>query len=192
MRNKKEHSHNENENIHDVSQEQATENPAESDKMTDETATAPAEEECPSWQEKYDELNNSYLRLHADFDNFRKRTVKEKADLIKGGGERVLGDILPLIDDFDRALISIKEAEDKEAFLQGMDLIYTKFVNFLQQHGVKEITAIGEVFDADRFEALTTIPVTDKSQSGKIVDCIQKGYTLNDKILRFPKVIVGE
>lgn len=192
MKNKKEHSHNENENVHEAPQEQATENLAESDKMTEEATTASEEEECPTWQEKYDELNNNYLRLHADFDNFRKRTIKEKADLIKGGGERVLGDILPLIDDFDRALISIKEAEDKEAFLQGMDLIYTKFVNFLQQHGVKEITAIGEVFDADRFEALTTIPVADKSQSGKIVDCIQKGYTLNDKILRFPKVIVGE
>ncbi len=143
-------------------------------------------------QNQYDELNNNYLRLHAEFDNFRKRTLKEKADLIKGGGEKVLSEILPLIDDFDRAILSMKEAEDKDSLMQGMDLIYAKFINFLQQHGVKEIEAVGETFDPDKFEALTTIPVQDKSQSGKVVDCIQKGYTLNDKIIRFPKVIVGE
>lgn len=143
-------------------------------------------------QEKYDDLNNNYLRLHAEFDNFRKRTVKEKADIIKSGGERVLSDMLPLADDFERAMQALHLAEDKDAVVEGMDLIYAKFVQFLNGHGVKEIEAIGQPFDADKFEALTTIPVEDESKKGTIVDCVQKGYALNDKIIRYPKVIVGE
>ena len=143
-------------------------------------------------QEKYDNLNNNYLRLHAEFDNFRKRTVKEKADLIKGGGERVLVEILPFADDFERALQSVHSAEDKAALVEGMDLIYAKFVEFLKQHGVTEIEAVGQPFDAELFEAVTTIPAPEEAQRGTVVDCIQKGYYLNDKIIRFPKVIVGE
>ena len=143
-------------------------------------------------QKKYNSLNDNYLRLHAEFDNFRKRTIKEKADLIKGGGERVLSEMLPFADDFERALQSLHSALDKDAVIDGMDLIYSKFVDFLKQHGVKEIEAIGQPFDADLFEAITTIPVQDESQKGTVIDCIQKGYMLNDKIIRFPKVIVGE
>ncbi|MEA4995283.1 MAG: nucleotide exchange factor GrpE [Petrimonas sp.] len=143
-------------------------------------------------QVKYDDLNDNYLRLHAEFDNFRKRTMKEKADIIKSGGERVLTDMLPFADDFERALQALHMAEDKEAMVEGMDLIYSKFLNFLNQHGVKEIEALGQPFDADKFEAITTVPVQDKSQKGVIIDCVQKGYQLNDKIIRYPKVIVGE
>ncbi|HAC73126.1 MAG: nucleotide exchange factor GrpE [Petrimonas sp.] len=143
-------------------------------------------------QVKYDDLNDNYLRLHAEFDNFRKRTMKEKADIIKSGGERVLTDMLPFADDFERALQALHTAEDKEAMVEGMDLIYSKFLNFLNQHGVKEIEALGQPFDADKFEAITTVPVQDKSQKGVIIDCVQKGYQLNDKIIRYPKVIVGE
>lgn len=143
-------------------------------------------------QEKYDDLNDSYLRLHAEFDNFRKRTMKEKADIIKSGGERVLVDILPFADDFERALLALHEAEDKAAMVEGMDLIYSKFVSFMNQHGVKEIEAVGQPFDADKFEAVTTVPVQDESQKGLVIDCVQKGYQLHDKIIRYPKVIVGE
>lgn len=143
-------------------------------------------------QIKYDDLNDSYLRLHAEFDNFRKRTMKEKADIIKSGGERVLTDMLPFADDFERALQALHTAEDRDAMVEGMDLIYSKFLNFLIQHGVKEIEALGQPFDADRFEAITTVPVQDKSQKGVVIDCVQKGYQLNDKIIRYPKVIVGE
>lgn len=143
-------------------------------------------------QVKYDDLNDNYLRLHAEFNNFRKRTLKEKADIIKSGGERVLTDMLPFADDFERALQALHMAEDKEAMVEGMDLIYSKFLNFLNQHGVKEIEALGQPFDADKFEAITTVPVQDKSQKGVIIDCVQKGYQLNDKIIRYPKVIVGE
>lgn len=143
-------------------------------------------------RQKYEELNDSYLRLHAEFDNFRKRTLKEKSDLIKSGGERVLLDIISLVDDFDRALESLHKTDDREAMLEGMDIIHTKFIAFLKQHGVNEIEAIGQPFDADSFEAVTTIPAPEASQKGLVVDCIQKGYRLNDKIIRFPKVIVGE
>ncbi|MDO5523851.1 MAG: nucleotide exchange factor GrpE [Bacteroidia bacterium] len=153
---------------------------------------ADAHDQVEELQEKYNDLNNSYLRLHAEFDNFRKRTVKEKADIIKSGGERVLADILPFADDFERALQALHEAENKAAMVEGMDLIYSKFVNFLNQHGVSEIEAIGQPFDAERFEAVTTVPVHNASQKGMVIDCVQKGYQLNDKIIRYPKVIVGE
>ncbi len=160
------------------------------DNMTEEQNSP--EDELALLQGKYEELNNSYLRLHAEFDNFRKRTLKEKADLIRNGGERVLIDIIGLVDDFERALTALHAAEDKDAMLEGMDLIYGKFISFLSQHGVKEIEAIGQPFDADHFEAVTTIPVQDEEQKGKVIDCVQKGYELNGKIIRFPKVIVGE
>lgn len=150
------------------------------------------ENELNDLQNKYDELNNSFLRLHAEFDNFRKRTLKEKAELIRSGGERVLLDIITLVDDFERALAILHDVEDKDAMLEGMDLIYSKFISFLTQHGIKEIVTIGQPFDAERFEAVTTIPATDASEKGLIVDCIQKGYEMNEKIIRFPKVIVGE
>ena len=143
-------------------------------------------------QKKYNELNDSFLRLSAEFDNFRKRTLKEKAEIIKSGGERVLLNIISLIDDFERALVSLHESEDKDAMLKGMDLIYSKFISFLKQNGVEEIEAVGLPFDADSFEAVTTIPAQSESEKGVIVDCIQKGYKLNDKIIRFPKVVVGE
>ncbi len=161
-------------------------------KSKDETNGFSVEKELEGLQQKHEELNDSYLRLHAEYDNFRKRTLKEKAELIKNGGERVLIGIISLVDDFERALESLQRAEDKEAVLEGIELIHSKFINFLKQHGVNEIEAVGQPFDADRFEAVTTIPVEDEEQKGKVVDCIQKGYALNDKIIRYPKVIVGE
>ena len=164
-----------------------------SDNLSDQDELSTEEEhEEETLQEKYDDLNNSYLRLHAEFDNYRKRTLKEKMDIIKAGGDKVLTEMIPLVDDFERALETVQNADDKEAIVEGMELIYSKFISFLNQHGVKEIEAIGERFDADRFEAVTTIPVQDKSQKDVVVDCIQKGYILNEKILRFPKVIVGK
>ncbi len=104
----------------------------------------------------------------------------------------MLLDIITLVDDFERALAILHDAEDKDAMLEGMDLIYGKFINFLKQHGVREIEALGQPFDADRFEAVTTVPAQEESQKGMVVDCIMKGYALNEKIIRFPKVIVGE
>ncbi len=143
-------------------------------------------------QQKYDELNEKYIRLFADYDNYRKRTLKEKADIIKSGGEKVLSDIIPLIDDFERAIAALHKSDDRDALLEGIDLIYTKFLNFLRQHGIKEIEAIGQPFDPEKFEAVGTIPAPEESQEGVVIDLVQKGYTLNDKVIRFPKVIVGE
>lgn len=143
-------------------------------------------------QKKYDELNDNYIRLFADFDNYRKRTLKEKAAIIKSGGERVLTDLLPLIDDFERAIAALHRSDDKEAIQEGIDLIYTKFMNFLLKHGIKEIEALGQPFDPEKFEAVATIPAPEESQEGMVIDLVQKGYTLNDKVIRFPKVIVGK
>lgn len=174
----------------------AHEGVTDKDNLTEETSETEeakeSEQKIEKLQEKYDDLNDSYLRLNAEFDNFRKRTIKEKAEIIKSGGERVLYNIITLVDDFERALTALHESQDKDAMLEGMDLIYSKFISFLKQNGVEEIEAIGLPFDSDTFEAVTTIPAQDESQKGVIIDCIQKGYKLNDKIIRFPKVVVGE
>lgn len=175
----------------DINQPEVNEN-VEVDNMTDDESDDDNEIESDDLNEKYEKLNDSYLRLNAEFDNFRKRTVKEKAEIIKSGGERVLTGIISLVDDFDRALDSIQETDEKDAIKEGMILIYTKFISFLKQNGVEEIKTIGETFDADLFEAVTTIPASDESQKGMVIDCIQKGYKLNDKIIRYPKVVVGE
>lgn len=141
---------------------------------------------------KNKELQDSYLRLTAEFDNYRKRTLKEKADLLKSGSERVLVDVITVVDDFERALENIATAEDVNAVKEGVDLIYNKFKNFLSKHGVKEIETIGHTFDTDKHEAITTIPAQKEEDKDKIIDCVQKGYTLDDKVIRYPKVIVAK
>lgn len=144
------------------------------------------------WEQKYNELNDSYLRLNAEFDNYRKRTLKEKADLLKMGSERVLLDVITVVDDFERALENIKESEDTKSLKEGVELIYNKFIGFLNKNNVKEIETIGQPFDVDKHEAVTMIPAQNEEDKNKIVDCVQKGYTLDDKVIRFPKVIVAK
>ncbi|MCF6331963.1 MAG: nucleotide exchange factor GrpE [Draconibacterium sp.] len=141
---------------------------------------------------KFAEISDKHLRLQAEFDNFRRRTMKEKIDLIKSGGESVLINILPVIDDFERALDSLKEVSDDDAGKQGTALIYNKFKEFLKQNNVKEIDALNQDFDVDLHEALTKIPAPEKKLKGKVVDVIQKGYLLNEKVIRFAKVVIGE
>lgn len=143
-------------------------------------------------EEKYKELNDSHLRLMAEFDNYRKRTMREKAELIKMGGESVLTHLLPVIDDFERALDNIKNTEDMGAVVQGVELIYSKFISYLSQQGVKTIDALGQPFDTESFEAVATIPAPEDDLKGKVIDCIQTGYTLHDKVIRHAKVVVGE
>ncbi len=142
--------------------------------------------------EKLQDIQDKHLRLQAEFDNFRRRTLKEKAELIKSGGENVLVNILPVIDDFERAIDSLKDLSDKDAGKQGTNLIYTKFQEFLKQNNVKEIEALNEVFDVDLHEALTKIPAPNEELKGKVVDVISKGYCLNEKVIRFAKVVIGE
>ena len=141
---------------------------------------------------KLEEIQDKHLRLQAEFDNFRRRTMKEKADLIKSGGESVLVNILPVVDDFERALDSLKEVADDDAGKQGTVLIYTKFQEFLKQNNVKEIEAQDQEFDVDLHEAITKIPAPSEDMKGKVVDVVQKGYCLNEKVIRFAKVVIGE
>lgn len=143
-------------------------------------------------QQKYDELNDTHLRLRAEFDNYRKRTMREKADLIKMGGESALKNLLPVIDDFERALQNIRATEEMDAIREGVDLIYTKFINYLGQQGVKAIEAVGKPFDTEEFEAIATIPAPQPDMKGKVIDCVQTGYILYDKVLRHARVVVGE
>ncbi len=141
---------------------------------------------------KLEEINDKYLRLNAEFDNYRKRTLKEKMDLTKTAGEDILINILPVVDNFERAIEASKKAEDIKAVMEGIDLIYNNFKDFLKQRGVHEIEAIGETLDTDLHEAITNIPAPDKKSKGKIIDVIEKGYILNDKVIRYAKVVVAE
>ena len=141
---------------------------------------------------KIAEYSDKHLRLQAEFDNFRKRTMKEKADLIKSGGESVLISILPVIDDFERALALMKDVPDADAGKMGTQLIYNKFTEFLRVNNIKEIDAVNQPFDVDLHEAITKIPAPGDEMKGKVVDVVQKGYYLNDKVIRFAKVIIGE
>lgn len=133
-----------------------------------------------------------YLFLMAEFDNFRKRTIREKADIIRNASENVIKGLLPIVDDFERGLEATRNSDDSGAVRQGMELIYNKLVKFLQQNGVTAMDSTGQPFDSDRHEALTAVPVTDESQKGKVIDTITKGYMINDKVLRHAKVAVGQ
>lgn len=141
---------------------------------------------------KLSELNDKYLRLSAEYDNYRRRTLKEKMELTKTAGESLILGLLPVIDDFDRALLHIDEAKDIDALKEGIVLIYNKFKDYLKQQGVNEIEASEKDFDTDMHEAVTKIPAPEEGMKGKVIDCIEKGYTLNDKVIRFSKVVVGE
>jgi len=156
------------------------------------TSTEKSEEEKINFEEKYNEINDKYLRLSAEFDNFRKRTMKERMDLIKSAGEDILVNIIPVVDDFERAMKSMQGAKDLDAVRQGVDLIYNKFIDFLRTRGVKEIDSFEKDFDTDLHDAVTKIPVENKNKKGKVVDVIEKGYFLNEKVIRFAKVVVGE
>jgi len=141
---------------------------------------------------KVAELNDKYIRLSAEFDNYRKRSLKEKMEIIKAGGENILLGILPVIDDFERAIIYMNQTEDINAVKEGINLIYSKFKEFISQKGIKEIESKNQEFNTDLHEAITKIPAPEEALKGKIVDVIQKGYFLNDKVIRFSKVVIGE
>lgn len=142
-------------------------------------------------QGKLAELNDKYLRLYSDFDNFRKRTAKEKIDLIQSGGEDVFKSMLPIIDDFERAIKSNAETTDINTINEGINLIYTKFKNTLSQKGLETMKSVGEPFNTDLHEAITSIAAPSEESKGKIVDELEKGYTLNGKVIRFAKVVIG-
>lgn len=158
----------------------------------DEKKQETPEEKIKRLEEELDHEKKEYLFLMAEFDNYRKRTLKEKGDLIRNGGEKVLADLLPVIDDFERAIDAIDKTSDIDSLKEGVNLIYNKFVKYLEKQQVKPMESTGKDFDSDIHEAVTTFPAQDESQKGKVIDTVLKGYTINDKVLRHAKVVVGQ
>lgn len=137
-------------------------------------------------------MKKDYMFLMAEFDNFKKRTLKEKSEILKNAAESTLKGLLPIVDDFERGLDAIKDSTDVDAVKEGMELIYNKLVKYLSANGVKTIESTGKDFDADIHEAVAMIPAPEDSMKGKVIDTVEKGYTLNDKVMRHAKVVVGQ
>lgn len=169
----------------------ASDSVAEDDTTASETA---AEEKTPleAAQEEIEQLKDKYLRSVAEFDNYRKRTLKEKAELILNGGEKAVQAILPVIDDMERAIENGQKTDDPEVLREGMDLIYHKFMKALESLGVKKIETEGADFNTDMHEAVAMVPGMGDDKKGKVIDCLQTGYQLNDKVIRHAKVAVGQ
>tara|TARA_R110002049_G_scaffold140720_10_gene301929 strand:+ start:5343 stop:5906 length:564 start_codon:yes stop_codon:yes gene_type:complete len=170
----------------------------EKKETNEETATTEAQEtvELDPLEEKeiqIKELNDKYLRLYSEFDNYRKRTQKERIDLIQTGGEDVFKLLLPIIDDFERAQKSMDEKADFETLKEGVDLIYNKLISSLTSKGLQQMpSSVGEKFDSDVQEAITQIPAPSDDMKGKVIDEVEKGYLLKEKVIRYAKVVVGQ
>ncbi len=180
------------ENLSENTDNKSEETKEETEKIAEETKVEEPIDELAGMTKKYTEMNDKYLRLSAEFDNYRKRTLKERMELIKSAGEDILINILPVKDNFERALVSLETAKDPKAIKEGIELIYTNLVDFLSQRGIKEIEAKEKEFDTDLHEAVTKIPAPSKKLKGKNIDVIEKGYLLHEKVIRFAKVVVGE
>ena len=167
--------------------------PADTAEVTEETA-APADKDTliAELQAAVEHEKKEYLFLMADFDNYRKRTLKEKQDLIKNGAERAMRELLPIVDDFERALAAMGAGGDVDSLREGVELIHSKFVKYLQQNGVTPIESTGADFDPELHEAVTMFPAPDESQKGKVIDTTTRGYMIHDKVLRHAKVVVGQ
>ena len=187
----------------ELKNEAAAEETVRTEESQQEEATpeAPAEElteeeklvkELEDAQSAIEEQKDKYLRLSAEFDNYRKRTLKEKTELIKNGAEKTLTAILPILDDFERALKNLEATEETKAMKEGVELIFTKFQKVLQQEGLQAIETEGKDFDVDFCEAIALVPAPSEDLKGKILDCVQTGYMLNDKVIRHAKVVVAQ
>lgn len=151
--------------------------------------TAPVE---LTWEEKYNEMNDKFVRLYAEFDNYRRRTNKERIELIGSASAGVIKEMIPILDDFDRAIANNEKAEDINAVKEGFLLVSSKFKAILEAKGLKALKSKGEPFDSEFHEAIANVPAPHKKLVGKVVDDVEKGYLLNDKVLRFAKVVVGQ
>ena len=151
-----------------------------------------AEKKVAELQEALDKEKKEYLFLMAEFDNFRKRTLKEKSEIIKNAGENVLKGLLPIMDDFERGIKAAENSPEADSVKEGVSLIYNKLKNYLAQNGVKEMDPADDNFDTEKHEAISVVPVPDEDKKGKILDTVEKGYTINDKVLRHAKVVVGQ
>lgn len=169
--------------IDEETQKEAAEEPDAEEKVSKELAEA---------QKTIEEQHDKYLRLSAEFDNYRKRTMKEKAELIKNGGEKTIAAILPVLDDLERAVKTAETSDDVKAMREGIELIYNKFLKVLNQEGLRKIETDNKDFDTDYHEAIALVPASSEDKKGKILDCVQTGYTLNDKVIRHAKVVVAQ
>lgn len=161
------------------------------DEGVETSATEKTEEVLIDWETKYNEINDKFLRLYSEFDNFRKRTTKERIDLIKTAGSETIAALLPVIDDFERALNAMHDAGESDSIKEGIDLIYNKLKSILNSKGLVAMEAVGKEFDADLHEAITKIPAPDETMKGKVIDEVEKGYLLGEKVIRYAKVVVG-
>lgn len=181
----------------ETTQEKAEATGEQAEKAEEQTEKAEAKEETADekiarLEKELEKEKKEYLFLMADFDNYRKRTLKEKQDLVKNGCEKALADILPVVDDFDRALATLEKADDIDAMREGVELIYKKFIKYLDSYQVKAMESTGKEFNTDLHEAVTTFPAPSDDDKGKVIDTVLKGYTLNDRVLRHAKVVVGQ
>ena len=177
-----------------TAQAEANVNPEEDTAAQPEESTAEptVEEQLAAAQAEIAKLNDQLLRQMAEFDNYRKRTLKEKTELILNGGEKVLSALLPVLDDLDRAMQNIEKSTDVETLKEGVSLIMDKLTKTLQGQGLQKMDAIGKMFDTDFHEAVALIPSTEEAQKNHVIDCVQPGYMLNEKVIRHAKVVVGQ
>ena len=173
---------NEQENIQDENVEQVNAPQEEETELTAEEVLA----------NQVAEANDKYARLFAEFDNYKKRTSKERVELIQNASQGVIKNLLPILDDFDRALAAMANAQDVQSVKEGVDLVNNKFRKLLENEGLKEMEVIGQPFDADFQEAITAIPAPTEDLKNKIIDVVEKGYFLNEKVIRFAKVVIGQ
>jgi len=183
----------ENENNNEMSQDNADETTNDStENMADTMTDTPCIDEKTELMYKIAELNDKFLRLHSEFDNYRKRTIKEKNELAKYANAELITTLLPVIDDFERALKLTQLTPETESLIQGIELIFNKLVKLLEQQGLKPINSVGEPFNTDYHEAITKVQVEEEDMKGKVFDEVQKGYALNEKVIRYAKVVVAE
>ena len=183
---------NENIGVNEENAQESTEQENTEENNVEPTNEERLQKELDEANEKIAVLEDKYLRQIAEFDNYRKRTIKEKAELIKNGGERTIEAILPVLDDFERALSNMAKDESAAEAMKGVELIYNKFLGILKQNGLQKIETEGADFNTDYPEAIAMVPAFEEGQKGKVLDCIQTGYMLNEKVIRHAKVAVGE
>lgn len=176
----------------EVNEQTTADNSADTAEKSAESSDSTTNTTPESYEAKIAELNDKYLRLYSEFDNYRKRTIKEKSDLIRSAGEDVFKAILPIIDDFERAIKANEKVEDATPIKEGIQLIYNKLKSSTSQKGLIAFDTIGQTFDADIMEAITHIPATDESQKNKVIDEVEKGYKLGEKIIRVAKVVIAQ
>ncbi len=184
-----------NEEVKDIDQDTFNQEQEQTDSnetiIEDKSAPKTDAEKLAEAEEKIAELQDKYIRQVAEFDNYRKRTLKEKAELILNGAEKTVTSVLPILDDFERALSNMQKADDVSAIKEGVELIFQKFIKTLEAQGVKKIETTNVDFNTDLHEAIAQIPATCDEMKGKVIDCVQTGYTLNEKVIRYAKVAVG-